>query len=72
VATNVTIGSTASIYANGDIEIAAETTNQIASSAFALIGEYKVGKEKINKDNALALSTPIIFMNNSTKVWVYS
>ena len=77
VATRVIIGGTedgiptaAHLIAGGDIEISAETINQIASSAFALIGEYKAGDEEINKEKALAISTPIVFMNNVTEAIV--
>ena len=71
VDTNVTIGSNAGITATeGDVKISAETINVVMSSAFAHIGEYTEEDQKKNQDNAIALSTPIVVMNNSTSAIV--
>jgi len=79
VDTNVTISGSAKITAGtnpdskeGNVKISAETINEVMSSAFAHIGEYKVEGENTTKAKAIAFSTPLVFMNNSTTAVVKS
>ena len=66
VSTNVAFGG--SILAEGNVSISAETVNEVMMGAFSHIGEYN----ETNKENAVALSVPVVVMNNSTTAVVQS
>ena len=66
VVTNVAVGG--KLTAGTDVTVSAETINKITASAFSLIGEYEAGEQEIQKDLAMAVSTPIVLMDNTTKV----
>jgi len=70
VITKIIVGKTANISAGNNVEISAKTVNQVASSAFSMIGAYEVNNKEVNNDIAIAVSTPIVIMNNSTTVFV--
>ncbi|MDR2171619.1 MAG: leukotoxin LktA family filamentous adhesin [Planctomycetaceae bacterium] len=82
ISTDVIIGGDATLIGGGDIEITAATINSITVSTTSSVGAYDnfQGKdsegedisESMKKDNAIAFSIPMIFMENNAKVIVES